>query len=317
MVVGEEQILGQIQNAYETANANHVAGAAMDLLLYKVLTAGREIRRKTGISHGSVSIGSVAVKLLEETLGELDNRNIGIIGAGEIAHLVGKHLIHNKNPNVYIANRTQDRAVGLAEKLRGTTITLGKVGEMLEYVEALIVATSAPHLVITKKIVDEALKNKDPLEKLLIFDLCQPRNVAKEVGEHSKVILYNIDDLREISKKNLESRKEAVRQAESIIQVEVLQIESILRRETIEPLITDIWSKADEVRRKELEKTFKILKELDENERSIVEKLSQVIVNRILHSPIEVLRNAATKDEFSVIFAAQKLFKLETGEAQD
>lgn len=317
MVVGEEQILGQIQTAYEKAKEAHAAGKAMDLLLYKVLNTGRDIRQKTGISHGSVSIGSVAVKLLEETIGDIDNRNIGIIGAGEIAHLVGNHLTHKKRPNVYIANRTQERAQELATKLRGKTLTLGKVGEMLEYVEAVIVATSAPHPVINTEIAEQALKNKAVSEKLLIFDLSQPRNVEKDVGQLSGVILYNIDDLREISQKNLESRNEAALHAESLIQVEVPKIESILKRETIEPLISDIWNKADEVRRRELEKTFKLLNDLDESERRTVEKLSQVIVNKILHSPIDVLRNAVTREEFSVIFAAQKLFKLETGEVQD
>jgi glutamyl-tRNA reductase len=317
MVVGEDQILGQIQDAYETARKYGAVGALMDLLLFRVLTTGRWIRNSTGISQGAVSIGSVAVKLLEETIGDLNDRNIGIIGAGEIAQLVGNHLTHKKTPKIYIANRTHGRGKDLAEKLSGSAIALSKVGEMLEYVEAVVVATSAPHPVITQEIADEALKRKNTSEKLLIIDLCQPRNVSIGVGDHPQVVLYNIDDLRGISKKNLESRRDAAQKAEEMILTELPSIEAILRRETIEPLITSIWSKADELRLKELDKTFKLLGELDEGERKTVEKLSQVIVTKILHTPIQALRTAATENEHSIVFAAQKLFDLEKGEAQE
>ncbi|MEE8354818.1 MAG: glutamyl-tRNA reductase [Candidatus Bathyarchaeia archaeon] len=309
MVVGEDQILGQLQKSCAEARDCGAVGPLLDLIMFKVLTSGRAIRKATGINRGAVSIGTVAVNLVEESLGNLDGRPVGIVGAGETATLVGKYLIHEKRPELFVSNRTQRRGEALAKLLGGRAVPLKAVSKLLSTVDAIFVATSAPQPVITREIIEAATGARSGRE-IFVVDLSQPRNVEESVGLVPGVTLYNIDDLRRVSQRNLDARLEAAKATEALILVELESLEAILRREMVEPVVSAIWSSADEIRSRELERALEKMEGINADQRTTIEKLSRVLVTRLLHNPIEALRDAAVNENFETIRTAEALFKV-------
>ena len=309
MVVGEDQILGQLQKSCVEAKECGAAGPLLDLIMFKVLTSGRAIRKATRINKGNISIGSVAVNIVEESLGNLDGRPVGIVGAGEIATLVGKYLIHKRCTEIFVSNRTPERGEALAKLLGGLAMPLEMVSELLSTVDAVFVATSAPHPVITHDIIEAVLESRSGRD-IFIVDLSQPRNVEASVGLISGVTLYNIDDLKRVSQRNLDTRLEAARSTEVLILDELESLEVILRREIVEPVVSAIWSSADEIRSRELERALGKMGGIDDEQRMTIEKLSRVLVTRLLHNPIKVLRDAAVNENFEIIRTAEALFKI-------
>ncbi len=309
MVVGEDQILRQLQKSYAEAKEYGTAGPFLDLIIFKVLTSGRAIRKATGINKGTVSIGSVSVNLVEESLGNLNGRPVGIVGAGETATLIGKYLIHERHPELFVSNRTHERSEALAKLLGGKAMPLEMVSELLSTVDAVFVATSAPHPVITHEIIEAALESRSGRE-ISIVDLSQPRNVEVSVGLVSGVTLYNINDLKQVSQRNLDARLEAARATEALILDELESLEVILRREMVEPVVSAIWGSADEIRSRELERALGKMKGINDEQRTTIEKLSRVLVTRLLHNPIEALRDAAVNENFETIRTVEALFKI-------
>ena len=309
MVVGEDQILGQLQKSCAEAKECGAAGPLLDLIMFKALTSGRAIRKATKINKGAVSIGSVAVNLVEESLGSLDSRPVGIVGAGETATLVGKYLIHQRRPELFISNRTPERGEALAKLLGGKAVPLNMVSELLSTVDAVFVATSAPHPVITHELIEAASESRSK-RKISIVDLSQPRNVEESVGLISGVTLYNIDDLKRVSQRNLDARLKAAKATEALILNDLKSLEAILRREMVEPVVSAIWGSADEIRSRELERALGKMKDIDDEQRTTIEKLSRVLVTRLLHNPIEALRAAAVNENFETIRTAEALFKV-------
>jgi glutamyl-tRNA reductase len=309
MVVGEDQILGQLQRDCEKAKECGVLGPLLDLIMFKALSSGRTVRKETGINKGAVSIGSVAVNLIEESLGSLDGRPVGIVGAGEIATLVGKYLTYERAPKLFIANRTLGRGEALARLLGGRAVPMERVSELLATVDALLVATSAPHPVVTKELVEEASRLRSGRE-IYIVDLSQPRNVDESVGLVPGVTLHNIDNLRRVTERNNEARLEAAKATELLVLEELESLEAILRRERAEPVVSAIWGSADQIRSRELERALCLMEGINEEQRRTIEKLSRVLVTRLLHNPINAIREAAVSENFETIRTAEALFKV-------
>lgn len=309
MMVGEDQILGQVKDTYINAKKYGTTGPILDTVLRKAIKTGRDVRYRTGINKGAVSIGSAAIILLENLLGDLGDREIAIFGAGETATLVGKALSSKKHVKIFVANRTYERGVRLAKILDGRAVRFDKIKKLLTHIDAAIVATAAPHHILTKELLESVL-NKRINKRLIIIDLSQPRNVEESVATLSDITLYNIDDLREISEVNIKARLEAVRKAEVIIGNELKRLESLLKRERAEHVISAIWFETEDIRHRELNEALRMLGNIDEEQRKIVEKLTQVLVKRILHNPIEKLRKAAASDDIDTIRTAQLLFNV-------
>jgi glutamyl-tRNA reductase len=309
MIVGEDQILGQVQDAFNEAKENGTVGPILERSFDKAIKVGRDVRTETNVSKGTVSVGSAAVGLAEEILGELKDKKIIIIGAGETGELVGKALADREHAVIFVANRTYKRGIELAKVLGGQAVKFDRVNEFLTDVDLAIVATAAPHSVITRDLMNRVLEERKG-KKLLIIDLSQPRNVDKDVSSLPTVELRNIDDLRGIAQSNLEMRLEEVGKAEEIIQDELKSLELMLQREQAEPIISAIWSSAEEIRRRELTKALKMIGNLDNEQHRIIDDLTQVLVKRILHHPVENLRKAAEKGKTNVISTVRELFNV-------
>jgi glutamyl-tRNA reductase len=309
MIVGENQILGQVQGAFEEAKKCDTIGPVLETIFQKAIKTGRKVRFKTRINKGAVSIGSAAVELLEDTFGDSKDKKIIIIGAGETGGLVGKALASRRHTAIFVANRTYERGVRLAKMLGGHAVRFNKVKDLLVEVDIAIVATAAPHYVLTKGLLQKVLDRRKG-KKLFIMDLSQPRNVEESVTNLPGVELRNIDDLRGIAETNLKTRQREIEKAEAIVKTELNHLKLMLKQKQAKPLISALLHKAEEIRRKELKKTLKMLGKLDDDQQKVIDNLTLVLIERILYHPIKNLRNAAVNGDVNTISVAQKLFDL-------
>jgi len=239
MIVGEDQILSQVQRAFEEATECNTISQVLKTTFEKAIKKGRKIRLETKINKGAVSVGSAAIKLLEEEMGSLKDKKVLIIGAGELGSLMGKSLALREKAAILVANRSREKGVKLARMLGGCDVPFNKVEDVLTDVDVAIVATAAPHYVLTEKMVQEVSERRGG-RRLLIVDLSQPRNVEESAARLPNVEVRNIDDLRGIAEINLETRREEIAKAEAIVESELGRLESMLKRERAEPVISSL-----------------------------------------------------------------------------
>ena len=202
MVIGEDQVLNQVWDAYLEADKAKTLGPILKHLFNRAMTVGRRVRNETGINKGAVSIGSAAVELAVNLLGNLENKKILVMGAGEIGTLVAKALARRCLSPIFIANRTYDRAVKLAEDLKGQAVKFNQFEEVLVDADVVICSTAAPHYLLTKEIISRLMRQRVNKNDIIIIDISNPRNVEKAVQEVPSTKLYNIDDLQLIANKN-------------------------------------------------------------------------------------------------------------------
>jgi len=311
MLVGEDQILGQIRESFKNSKDWGVVGPFLDLTFSRAVRSGGRIRAETGINRGAVSLGSAAVRMTERMLSGLKGRRVMIIGAGETGALVGKALSARRHDAIYVANRTFDRAVRLARLLGGEAVRYDQIDSLMPKVDVVFVATSAPHMTLKREQVACAMK-KRKRGKLLIFDLSQPRNVEPAISSFKNVRLLDIDVLHNIAKDNMKARLREMENAERLVETELQSLEMALRRNRLEPLISELFNRAEGIRQREFVKACKLLGEIGEDQRSVVEKLTRVIIDKVLHNPVSNLRKAAENGDHELHKIACTLFGLET-----
>lgn len=307
MIMGEDQILGQIKNARKTAIKNETIGPKLEKVFTKAIHVGQSIRKNTHINEGGVSIGSGAVELIEEKYGTLKGKNVLIVGAGEMGTVVSKALLEKETNAIVVANRTYDTALQLAKELDGIAIKFKSMDETLDKIDILISATGAPHTLINKKRLE--VLPKEHLEKMIMLDLANPRDIDDDVRKLN-VQLYNIDDLRYVTDKNKKKREQEAVKAEAIIEEETKLLKNALKQLEISPLLSKMNVEAEKIRNQELEKTLKMTN-FDEKEIKIVKHLTHSIVDKLLFEVIKNLKTAANENDDDTINTAKKLFNVE------
>ncbi|NYB51024.1 MAG: glutamyl-tRNA reductase [Methanobacteriaceae archaeon] len=305
MIIGEDQILGQIRDAHKISLKEKHCGPVLNTVFMKALHVGQSVRKKTRINQGSVSIGSAAVDLAESVHGDLKCKKVLVIGAGKMGTLVAKALVEKNLRAIVVANRTYDRAVCLARELEGSAIHFDRLAEALYDADVVISATGAPHTIITREKLETAVPPEN-LEKMVMVDIANPRDIEEEVSNLG-VKLYNIDDLRGVADKNKKMRESEAKKAEKIISAELELLEKSLRHLEVEPIIAHIRSQAENIRQREKEKAFHMLGDLNGKEK-IVDDLTKVLVDRVFYDVIRNLREAAENDDKEVLTVAQRIF---------
>lgn len=305
MILGEDQILGQIKDARKKAIKECSIGPVLRTIFTKAIHVGQLARNNTRINQGTISIGSAAVELAESVQGDLKCKKVLIIGAGKMGTLVAKALVLKKLKAIVVANRTYQSAVQLASELGGYAIHFEKLQEAMEDADVIISATGAPHLILTYEQMKN-LPHPKNLKNMVMVDLANPRDIDEKVKDLG-VKLFNIDDLRIIADNSVKMRQLEVSKVESIVESELILLINSLKHQEIEPLISNIRINAEEVRRKEIFKAFKMLGNLNGKEK-IVDDLTQMVVERIFFDVIKNLRKAAEEGDKDVLDAAEKIF---------
>lgn len=305
MIIGEDQILGQIKDAQKRSVKDGCCGKVLQTIFTKAVHVGRVVRKKTKINEGSLSIGSVAVELAESVHGDLKCKKVLVIGAGKMGTLVAKALVEKKLKAIVVANRTHDRAVELAKELGGSAIHFDKLDDAMIDADVVISATGAPHPILTYEKVKEVVPEQN-ISNMVMVDIANPRDIEADVSKLG-VKLFNIDDLRGIAKRSREMRETEAYDAEVIVKNEMLLLKRSLKHLEVEPIISNIRNNAENIRFNETQKAFKMLGEMNGNEK-IVDDLTKVVVERIFFNVIKNLKEAAENDEENIIEAAETIF---------
>jgi glutamyl-tRNA reductase len=312
LVVGEDQVLGQIKRAFEFSRKNRYVGPNLSVIFDRALKVGSRIRTSTALNKGSVSIGSIAVNLAERYFDNLKNRRVMLIGSGEGASLIAKSL-KQRNVNFMITSRTFERARSFADTVAGNPIPFENAVENFGHVDLIFVSTTAPYYLITHDRIEKAMGSRE--EGMMIFDLSNPRTVEEKVAIIKKVKLINMDQIAEIVEKNIRARKSEIQSAEKIIDDEINSVDTILKRKKAEPIVVSVFKNVDIIRDRELKKALSMLgKKIGPEESKTIEQLSHAIVEGILSTPMNNLRKeieVCNGNEEEIMKMAAKLFKYE------
>jgi glutamyl-tRNA reductase len=305
LVVGEEQILGQIKESISVARQTRASGKRLNKLFDRSIRIGTRIRNSTGIGRGGISLGSMAVKLAEENVDDIKSKHVLLIGTGEAATMVAKSL-KKRGYAFNVTSRTVERSIGFSQTLGGTPIKFEEVLSGFSNYEIIFVATTAPYFLVTFDKMKDAMKNKK--SGVMILDLSNPRTVDEKVATIPGIKLMNIDQIAEMIDKNMKKRKDKVSIVENIISEEVPVIEATMKRLDAEPLVKDVFTNADSIRIKELQKALQMLGETDEKRIKIIDELTKAVVESIVSTPMNNLRRASEQGSPELLEIASKLF---------
>jgi len=311
LVVGEEQILGQVKESINSAQEFRASGNNLNTLFEKAIRVGTRVRRSTGISRGSISIGSMAVKLAEENIDDLKSKHVLLIGTGEAASLVAKSL-KKREIDFSVASRTFERSKAFAKTVGGKPIKFEEVMANFKSVDVLFVATIAPYFLVTYERVKDAMESRK--NGMLIMDLSNPRTVDERVATIKKIKMMNLDQIAEMVDKNMRTRIGVVSSAEKIINEELPVVEAAMKRVEIEPIVNNVFKEIDQARIKELKKALQMLGETDEEKIRIIDQLTQAIVEDIMSTPMNNLRKASEQGDSEIVKTVTKLFDYKTRE---
>ncbi len=305
MVLGEEQILGQIKNSITSAREVKASGQHLNTLFDKAIRIGTRIRNSSGIGAGGISVGSMAVKLAEENIDELKTKKVLLIGTGEVSTLVAKSL-QRRGYAFDVTSRTMGRSETFCETMGGSPAKFEDVFSGFDNYDVIFVATTAPYFLVTNDRIVEAMKNKN--KGMMILDLSNPRTVDEKVATIGGVKLMNLDQIAEMVEKNMNARLNKVKTVENIINEEVSVLEASMKRLDAEPLVKDVFKNIENLREKELQKALQMLNEKDENKIKIIEELTKAVVESIVSTPMNNIRKASEQGKPDVVELASKLF---------
>jgi glutamyl-tRNA reductase len=313
LVIGEDQILGQVKRSLEFARKNGFSGPNLNVLFDRTIKIGSKVRTATGINKGSVSVGSMAVNLASEYFDDINEKVILLIGSGEGASLIAKSL-KQRNIKFFISSRTFDRAKSFSDTVGGVPIPFEEALQKLnENIDMVFISTIAPYYLLTYERMADIMQNRK--KGLMIFDLSNPRTVEDKIAELNKIKLVNIDQISEIVEKNVKKRKKEIQFAEGIIEEEINLIKETIKRKSSEPAIITIFKDADSIREKEFKKALSLIGDkIDEKDLKILEQFSYALVEGILAAPMNTLRKEFSqnnKNNSELINLALKLFNYE------
>lgn len=313
MILGEAEIQGQVKRAYELALVEGGTGPILNRLFRGALTAGGRARQETGISEKGVSIPSVAVELARRALGDLSDRRVLMVGAGETAELVAQALVARGVKTVFVANRHYDRAIGLAQRFEGSAVRFEDLPEQLLEADIVVSATNSPHHIVERDGLELVMRERQN-RPLLAIDIAVPRDIEPACREIPGVSVHDIDDVQQIVERNTNGREAEARRAELIIEAELDRFDRWLASLEVVPTIAALRERGDEVVRRVMAENESRWESLGEADRERMEAMAKAIASRLLHEPTVRLRRAAGNDDaYSYVSALRELFGLDVG----
>lgn len=307
MIVGEPQILGQVKEAYRTATQTGTTGFYIDKMFHRAFHVAKRIRTETRIGYNPVSISSMAIELARRIFGDLANRKILVVGAGEMCEIALLHFKKEGVGDIFITNRTFRNAQKLADDITGTAIPFSGIDDALSKVDLVLTSTGSPAPIITRQSLIPVMKRRKS-RPLFFVDIAVPRDVDSLVNDVENAYLYDIDDLKELAARHLTDRAKEAETARAIIDDEVNAFSRYLKKLDLNPLIGRILSATEQVRAGEMRKTLSKLKGLDEESVKQIDLMTRSIVNKLVHRHLALLKNG---DDLDVVDFIKRLFDFE------
>jgi glutamyl-tRNA reductase len=289
MIVGEPQILGQIKSAYQTANQEKASALILNRLLHRAFFVAKKVRTETGIGDRAVSISYAAIELSKKIFDSLVDKKVLMIGAGEMAELAVEHLLHQKVGDLYVANRTFERGVSLAERFKGQAVGFEEIPQWLEHVDIIISSTGSTELVIHRNQVKTALRARRN-RPLFFIDIAVPRDIDPQINRLDNAYVYDVDDLQNIIEENLEDRKREALKGERIVDEAVIRFRDWYDNLDVVPTIVGLRNKLHRIIENELTRTFPGLEGASPSDQEALKKMMETMVNKIMHDPTRLLK---------------------------
>jgi glutamyl-tRNA reductase len=284
MVIGEAEIQGQIKRAYDAALAKETVGALTNRLFKAALATGKRVRTETAIGERHLSLPAVAVTLARERLGPLKGRRVVIVGTGETSELTARALADSGARTVFVASRRRDRALSLARRYGGESVSFDELPQALDRADIVVTATASPHLLLETEEVETVMRAR-PGRPMLLIDLAVPRDVDAACATIAGVSLYDIDDLQAVIARNRKVRQTEARKAEGIIEEEIQQFAAWLGSLEVLPTLAALRTHATEVAEQVLRENAGKWESASPRDLERVDALARAVVNRLLHDP--------------------------------
>jgi len=301
MILGEPDIQRQVKQSLEAAQSARAVGTLLNRLFQDALVAGKRARTETMIARGAFSVGAAAVELAKQIFDTLSGHTVLVLGAGKMSEVTAKHLQSQGAPAVLVANRTYDRAVQLAEQFGGEARRFDDLHESLLVSDIVICSTAAPHPVVTRPLIERAMKARRN-RPLYIIDIAVPRDVEESVDKLDNVYLSNIDDLQHLVASARQARVAEVERARAIIEEAVTDYLRWWRSLEASPLIVAVRDKLAAVRHAELAKLRSRLPGLSDKEWRTIEASMEAVTNKIAHPATVAIKSAATSTDSAAAF---------------
>jgi glutamyl-tRNA reductase len=284
MIVGENEVQGQVKRAYEAALAQEMTGPLTNHLFKAALEAGKRVRTETGIGARALTLPAVAAALARELLGALRGREVVIIGTGETSELAARALADSGVRVVFVASRRRDRAVSLARRHGGSSVSFDELPQALERADIVVSATSSPHLLLESAELVEVMKGRAGRPMLLI-DLAVPRDIESDSAEIEGVSLYDIDDLQAVIARNRRVRQAEARTAEGILEEEIQHFAAWLGSLEVLPTLAALRARADEIAAQVVRENEGKWESASARDLERVGMVAKAVVSRVLHDP--------------------------------
>jgi len=320
MIIGETQILGQVKQAFFTAQQVGTTGTWFNKLFKEAITVAKRAHRETAIAEHPVSIAYAAVEWAKQQLGTLANKRALVIGAGKMSALSIKHLQASGIKEMYIVNRTFERASRLASQLGGQAYAIEHLPSLLHQVDLVISSTGAPNYMITEQMVRNTLEKQK--RRLTLLDIALPRDIEPSVAQLDGVTLYNLDDLKQLLDQSWEQRKREAQTIERRIEQEIEQFYNWLSLLGVVPIIQALQTKAKHIYETTMASLYQKLPELSDRERKVIGKLTKSMLNQLLRDPIlQIKELSAAPDgeealQYFIRFFALEQERVQSGETQ-
>jgi glutamyl-tRNA reductase len=311
MILGEAEIQGQVKRAYEAAMRAGTTGPLSNRLFAAALTTGKRVRSETGIGSSRVSVPSVAVDLAQDVLGDLGERRVMLLGAGETSELTAQALAHQGVGTIFVANRHADRALSLAQRFGGSVVGLDKLPEQLQEADIVVSSTSSPHPIVGSEELALVMAQRSG-RPLLLIDIAVPRDIDSRCGDIDGVTLYDIDDLQAVVQRNLGARREIVPQAEQIVEEEIHRFARWLGQAETLPTVAALREHGNRIVEQILSENEGRWESASERDLMRVEAVARAVLGRLLHEPTIRLRSFSQERGHSSLQLVRELFGLDT-----
>ncbi|MCG8449583.1 MAG: glutamyl-tRNA reductase [Pirellulales bacterium] len=313
MVVGEPQILAQVKQAYQWAQETGSAGPLLHDLFQSALRTAKRVTGETSLHKHRVSIPSVAISDLASYVFEtFDDKHVLVIGAGDMADETLRYLRHAGKPQIHVVNRRTERGQQLAQKWAGQYHAWDQLWDQLVLADLAISTTSADEPVVTAADFAEHVAPGRHQRPFFMLDLAVPRDIEPAVGDELGVYLYSLDDLDQACKENRKARAAELPSAERIVLQETERFLAEIHHRATAPVITGLREGFERPKTDELQRLFRKLPELDDRARQEIEQFADRLVNKMLHPPLESLRDASRNGTpHGLLDALKRLFHLE------
>ncbi|MGI5843166.1 MAG: glutamyl-tRNA reductase [Candidatus Xenobium sp.] len=310
MIPGENQVLGQVRKAWETARNSGATGPHLDRLFPWAVRVGRRARSQTRINQGAASISHAAAEMARTLLGDLARRTVLVLGAGKTSELTLRHLTHCGVQRVSVSNRTDARARELARRCGVHAVPFEDLDRTLADCDILLTSTGAPHFILTRERLERLMQTR-PARPLFIMDIALPRDVEPSCADLEQVHLYNLDDLQQAVARNLSHRHEEVAEVTRMVEEETREFLRDLAGRRAVPAIRKLREHVEALRQEELERAR--AHGLNAETSTLLENFSRNLVRKLLHQPTRRLREmAADGEDPSRLQRSLALFGLES-----